>query len=157
MKEDTLSFMNLKMSMPKHTFKKSYGYWGTSRDSVWILFHKKDYLLPWIFFFHIFSDLETLFYISTVLLISNIFFFYYFLDDNDNDKMLTIEQWQVDWILVEFSSRYNGRIKRYDINIHQEWCLSRHSLCCCVKNNRRPQSPDFEELCLGIFEVFIIL
>ena len=23
----------------------------------------------------------------------------------------------------------------------------------CVKNHRRPQSPDFEELCLGKFEV----
>ena len=45
---------------------------------------------------------------------------YHFSDDNDNDKMLTIEQWQLDCILVKFDSRYNDAMKRYDTNFHQE-------------------------------------
>ena len=54
-------------------------------------------------------------------------FIYHFSDDNvnDNNKMLTIEQWHVDCILVEFDSRYN------DTNFHQKWRLSH--LCSLLR------------------------
>ena len=32
-------------------------------------------------------------------------YLYHVSDENNNDEMLTIEQWQVDCILVEFDSR----------------------------------------------------
>ena len=70
---------------------------------------------------------------------------YHFSDDDY--KLLSIERRQVDCNDDEFELRYDT------IQTSVENDVSHITGSYCVKNHKRPQSPDFEELYLEKFEV----
>ena len=69
-------------------------------------------------------------------------------------KLLSIERLKRDCTNDELIYDTTRNDKQYDtIQTSVENDVSHTIALCCVKNHRRPRSPNFEKLCLGKFEV----